>query len=79
MALGSSNSNIFISVQVSPGFLSENDPRISINLVLRAKEGTQPQNTHFSPKTREKFPKTVDPELGCFDPLSGQSGFSRGR
>ena len=27
----------FISVQVSPGFLSENDPRLYINLVLRAK------------------------------------------
>ena len=68
-----------ISVQVSPGFLPENDLRLYINLILHAKEGTHPQNTHFSPKTREKFPKTMDPELGRFDPFSGQSGFSRGR
>ena len=41
----------FISFQVSPGFLPDNNPRLYISLVLGAKLGS-------NPKTREKIPKT---------------------
>ena len=38
-----------------------------------------PKHSFSAPKTLEKLPKTVNPELGRFDPFSGQSGFGRGR
>ena len=61
----------FISVQVRPGFLPENNPRLYISLVLRAKEGP-------NPKTRENSPRPVKPRTGSFRPVFRPFGFSHG-
>ena len=79
MALRSSNSNIFISVQSCLQFLPESDPRRYINIVLRAKENPSPNTLILSSKTIENSPKPVDPELGRFEPFLGQTGFGCGR